>query len=721
MRVPHGGCRACGMENRCDGGVTEMMKSLPELLAPAGSIDALCAALAAGADAVYVGLGAFNARAAARPVSLSDFSRACALAHRNGVRVYVTENVYLREHELDGALSLAGAALAAGADALIVADAGFARLVRRQFPEAELHLSTQAGVMSAAGVRLAARELGVERATCARELSLGELAELCDEGVPIEAFCHGAICICYSGACSFSALRRGRSANRGDCTQPCRLAYSLEDGEGHPVARAAGDRLLCPCDYCSIDHLEELVHAGVSALKIEGRMKNPDYVYNVVRTYREALDALCCDKGFEEDAEELRVQLGRSFNRGFTDAYLRGESGAELMSFERAINQGVRVGTVVERGYHEVVVALDRAVAAGDTLEIRTILPADVAPDVPARWPLVPCEVDGAPAERIRVRCKRRVAPGSPVYLTASAAVRAEADAAVAKVRAGLDATSEVPMADATACDAPVRPNASERGGCAVPPAISVIVSSLAMARRLLDDERVAAVCVRATRLPEEPDVAWPLSSMTVILDEPCRIADEGRTRKLCRQAASVVCRNLGAIELAREEGAAFEVAAPVSATNSETVRWLVGLGARRVWLPDELMAKEACDAMAAAPAGACGVQVYGVPQLMVCEHCLLTAEGPCDGDHGQCARRRAKRILVEADGSHLPVHVDSCGRTRIFDERPLDRLPDVSALCAAGVGALMIDADLLGEDETMHVLDCLASAADSADSVALA
>ena len=128
-----------------------MMKNLPELLAPAGSIDALCAALAAGADAVYVGLGAFNARAAARPVSLSDFSRACALAHRRGARVYVTENVYLREHELDGALSLAGAALAAGANALIVADAGFARLVRRQFPEAELHLSTQAGVMSAAG------------------------------------------------------------------------------------------------------------------------------------------------------------------------------------------------------------------------------------------------------------------------------------------------------------------------------------------------------------------------------------------------------------------------------------------------------------------------------------------------------------------------------------------------------------------------------------------
>ena len=694
---------------------------MTEILAPAGDEQTAYAALRAGADAVYLGLTRFSARESAENFCVSALRKLTREAHLLGAKVYVALNTLIREEEVPAFFEAARAAWDGGADAILLQDIFLGRALKEMYPQMVLHLSTQAGVMSAAGARLAARELGVERATCARELSLGELAELCDEGVPIEAFCHGAICICYSGACSFSALRRGRSANRGDCTQPCRLAYSLEDGEGHPVARVAGDRLLCPRDYCSIDHLEELVHAGVSALKIEGRMKNPDYVYNVVRTYREALDALCCDKGFEEDAEELRVQLGRSFNRGFTDAYLRGESGAELMSFERAINQGVRVGTVVERGYHEVVVALDRAVAAGDTLEIRTILPADAAPDVPARWPLVPCEVDGAPAERIRVRCKRRVAPGSPVYLTASAAVRAEADAAVAKVRAGLDATPEVPMTDATACDEPVRPNASERGGCAVPPAISVIVSSLAMARRLLDDERVAAVCVRATRLPEEPDVAWPLSSMTVILDEPCRIADEGRTRKLCRQAASVVCRNLGAIELAREEGAAFEVAAPVSATNSETVRWLVGLGARRVWLPDELMAKEACDAMAAAPAGACGVQVYGVPQLMVCEHCLLTAEGPCDGDHGQCARRRAKRFLVEADGSHLLVHVDSCGRTRIFDERPLDRLPDVSALCAAGVGALLLDADLLGEDETMHVLDCLASAADSADSVALA
>lgn len=277
-----------------------------ELLAPAGTPDALRAAIAAGADAVYVGLGSFNARAANGGFSLAELSSACVLAHAHGARVYVTLNVYVRDDELGDAVALAGSALAAGADALIVADMGLIARIRAALPDAELHLSTQAGAQCAAAVDFAARELGVERVTCARELSVAELAELCATGVEIEAFCHGAICICYSGACSYSALMRGRSANRGDCTQPCRLAYELQDGSGAVLAggawergRAAeeqamrpdGDRLLCPRDYLGIRHIAEMLEAGVSAFKIEGRMKSPDYVYNVVRCYREALDA----------------------------------------------------------------------------------------------------------------------------------------------------------------------------------------------------------------------------------------------------------------------------------------------------------------------------------------------------------------------------------------------------------------------------------------------
>ena len=203
--------------------------ALPELLAPAGGLDQMLAAIAAGADAIYAGLGGFNARVSARGFTDDEFLRGCAAAHAHGVRVYVTLNVFVFDDELADAVALGAHAHELGADALIVADAGLACALRAAIPGVEIHLSTQAGVHSEGAVRLAADELGVERVTTARELAVDEIAALCAVGVPIEVFCHGAICIGYSGACEFSALRRGRSAMRGDCTQPCRLAYDLVD------------------------------------------------------------------------------------------------------------------------------------------------------------------------------------------------------------------------------------------------------------------------------------------------------------------------------------------------------------------------------------------------------------------------------------------------------------------------------------------------------------
>ena len=346
--------RAMGPSGQYETGLDAAGAALPELLAPAGGLDQMLAAIAAGADAIYAGLGGFNARVSAHGFTDDEFARGCAVAHAHGVRVYVTLNVFVFDDELSDAVALGAHALELGADALIVADAGLACVLRTVIPGVEIHLSTQAGVHSEGAVRLAADELGVERVTTARELTVDEIAALCATGVPIEVFCHGAICIGYSGACEFSALRRGRSAMRGDCTQPCRLAYDLVDEAGQSVVAVEGDRLLCPRDYLGIAHLLELVDAGVASLKIEGRMKNPDYVFNVVRVWRRALDMLC-DGAWDPDAvEELERELGRSFNRGFTDAYLRGRSGAELMSFERAINQGVRVGRLVAVGHEEV-------------------------------------------------------------------------------------------------------------------------------------------------------------------------------------------------------------------------------------------------------------------------------------------------------------------------------------------------------------------------------
>ncbi len=620
---------------QCESELAAAEVALPELLAPAGGLDQMLAAIAAGADAIYAGLDGFNARVSAHGFSDDEFARGCAVAHARGVRVYVTLNVFVFDDELADAVALGAHAHALGADALIVADAGLACALRAAIPGVEIHLSTQAGAHSEGAVQLAAKELGVERVTTARELSVAEIETLCATGVPIEVFCHGAICIGYSGACEFSALRRGRSAMRGDCTQPCRLSYDLVDEEGQSVVAVEGDRLLCPRDYLGIAHLPELVAAGVASLKIEGRMKNPDYVFNVVRVWRRALNMLR-DGTWDADAvPTLERELGRSFNRGFTDAYLRGRSGAELMSFERAINQGVRVGHLVAVGHEEVTVELDAAVAAGDTLEIRFYPGADARPDVPKRWPQVPCPVDAAAGERIVVHCKRKVDAGCEVYLIRSAGVLGQTATVLERMRVEADAV------------APAERSKHEA------------FARMVFAWELMDlDPR------------DERD----LSDATVVLDEVCRAGDAERTRALMQRAGRIVCRNLGQVAMARELGTTFDVAAPVFCANRATLAWLRGLGARWVYLPAELLSndRERIAELAAEP-GVLGPFDADCPELMVCEHCLLTAEGVCATDAtGQvrcrdCLRRRQVRYLVERDGTRLPVAIDACGRTRIF------------------------------------------------------
>lgn len=651
--------RAMGPSGQHKTGLDAAGAALPELLAPAGGLDQMFAAIAAGADAIYAGLGGFNARVSAHGFTDDEFARGCAVAHAHGVRVYVTLNVFVFDDELSDAVALGAHALELGADALIVADAGLACALRAAIPGVEIHLSTQAGVHSEGAVRLAADELGVERVTTARELTVDEIAALCATGVPIEVFCHGAICIGYSGACEFSALRRGRSAMRGDCTQPCRLAYDLVDEAGQSVVAVEGDRLLCPRDYLGIAHLPELVDAGVASLKIEGRMKNPDYVFNVVRVWRRALDMLC-DGAWDPGAvEEFERELGRSFNRGFTDAYLRGRSGAELMSFERAINQGVRVGRLVAVGHEEVTVELDAAVAAGDTLEIRFYPGVDARPDVPKRWPQVPCPVDAAAGKRVVVHCKRKVDTGCEVYLIRSAGVLEQTATALERMHAEADAV--VPAARAVE----VLPFEGSVVAGDVPAAgLAESAEQGALARMLFAWELMDA----------DPCDELDLSDATVVLDEVCRGGDVERTRSLMQRAGRVVCRNLGQAAMARELGVAFDVAAPVFCANRATLVWLRGLGAGRVYLPAELLGNDAERiAELAAEPGVLGPVDADRPELMVCEHCLLTAEGVCATDAtGQvhcrdCSRRQQTRYLVEHDGTRLPIAVDACGRTRIF------------------------------------------------------
>lgn len=721
----------------------------PELLAPAGTLDAFLAALDAGADAVYTGAGAFNARAAADDLTCEELAWACEVAHGMGARVYVTMNIFVRDDELGECVALARRVLDAGADALIVADLGLCRRLRREVPDVEIHLSTQAGVHAAAGAVLASEQLGASRVTCGRELTVGEIGAMAATGVEIEAFCHGAICICYAGACSFSARRRGRSANRGDCTQPCRVPYQLVDGVGRRVDARDGDLLLCPCDYLSAGHLDELVRSGVGALKIEGRMKNPDYVYNVVSCYREALDAAvarvnAAESGANATAatdaaggdagsdaagatEKTVRRLARSFNRGFTDGYLTGRTRANLMSWERSCNQGVRVGRVIDRRHEEVLVAFEDAVDAGDTLEVRFIPGPNTAKDAPKRWPMVPCPVDAAEGDRVWVRCKRKVEVGAQVNLVRSERLIEVARERVAALRAaGQDPASgrddaaghraaERPLSknqgasmrgevgaaacDSAACDAAACDAASVRAVCIVddPQAASDLLDGcypdalLSWRPQGLD----VVPAVFEHRLLEADADAWTrlLPALGVVLDEVSREGDARRQRDLCRRAAFVVCRNLTQVAYAREAGCVFEVASPVTAANGETVQELSRLGARCVWLPEE-MGEERIEEISRTLSGGVRLAVWahGEARLMVCEHCVLTAEGPCTETCLVCPRRLAPRLLVERDGSRLPVAVDALGRTRIFDETLLDLAHAVPRVISAGVTELVYD-----------------------------
>ena len=703
----------------------------PELLAPAGTLDAFLAALDAGADAVYTGAGAFNARAAADDLTCEELAWACEVAHGLGARVYVTMNIFVRDDELGECVALARRVLDAGADALIVADLGLCRRLRREVPDVEIHLSTQAGVHAAAGAVLASEQLGASRVTCGRELTVDEIGAMAATGVEIEAFCHGAICICYAGACSFSARRRGRSANRGDCTQPCRVPYQLVDGVGRRVDARDGDLLLCPCDYLSAGHLDELVRSGVGALKIEGRMKNPDYVYNVVSCYREALDAAVARVNAGESgagsvaagatAKAVR-RLARSFNRGFTDGYLTGRTGANLMSWERSCNQGVRVGRVIDRRHEEVLVAFEDAVDAGDTLEVRFIPGPNTAKDAPKRWPMVPAPVDAAAGDSVWVRCKRKVEVGAQVNLVRSERLIDAARERVAALRAagpdpasGRDDAAGHRAAERSlsknqgasirgeagdaACDAAACDAESVRAVCIVddPQAASDLLDGcypdalLSWRPQGLD----VVPAVFEHRLLEADADAWTrlVPALGVVLDEVSREGDARRQRDLCRRAAFVVCRNLTQVAYAREVGCAFEVASPVTAANGETVRELSRLGARCVWLPEE-MGEERIEEISRTFSGGVRLAVWahGEARLMVCEHCVLTAEGPCTETCLVCPRRLAPRLLVERDGSRLPVAVDALGRTRIFDETPLDLAHAVPRVISAGVTELVYD-----------------------------
>ncbi|MDT8441680.1 MAG: DUF3656 domain-containing protein [Desulfuromonadales bacterium] len=309
--------------------------SRPELLAPCGSLEAFFAAMESGADAVYVGLQEFSARAKAKNVDLNELERMVAWAHARQRRVYLTLNTLIKENELPRLVEILAAAEAMAVDAVILQDLAVWRLARRHFPGLELHASTQLTIHNAAGARML-EQLGFTRVVLARELSLAEIAAIGRQtAIGLEHFIHGAHCFSFSGQCSFSSWLGGMSGNRGRCAQPCRRRYRYKGKDGY---------FFSPNDLSAIDLLPELAAAGIESFKIEGRMKSAEYVANVVTAYRQVLDAAPGQRpaALRAAKERLKESFGRTPSRGF----LTGTQPTDLLNPARHGATGRRLGQV---------------------------------------------------------------------------------------------------------------------------------------------------------------------------------------------------------------------------------------------------------------------------------------------------------------------------------------------------------------------------------------
>ncbi|QSZ67578.1 U32 family peptidase [Methanofollis aquaemaris] len=409
-------------------------RAIPELLAPAGSWEALLAAVAAGADAVYLGGTHFSARQYAANFDDATLEEAVVYAHARGVRVYVTVNTLLHDAELPAAARYLLFLYEIGVDAVLVQDVGLLRLARTIVPDLALHASTQMTVTSEAGVRWAASH-GIERVVLARELPLAEVEGMRDAveetGVGLEVFLHGALCYAYSGQCLLSSVIGGRSGNRGACAQPCRKPYTLVRGDPDLYGRPIGFRpvrlpdayRLSTRDICLYPALEEIVRAPIASLKIEGRMKTPAYVATVVSIYRRALDALAAGQPLPDPAAAER-DLALAFTRGFTGGYLCGERHRGVIGPERPDNRGVTLGTVTAFS--------DRRMEATVALTTGDLLPEN-GDGLAVRWPggefgLV---VRGTPRVRdgrtLRLRFPQPAPAGAEVAVTRRAALEAQA------------------------------------------------------------------------------------------------------------------------------------------------------------------------------------------------------------------------------------------------------------------------------------------------------
>jgi putative protease len=345
-----------------------MPRPVPELLAPAGSLDAVRAALGNGADAIYLGVDKFNARDEGAQLTMDDLEQSCRLAHAYGARIYLTFNILFKPAELHDALHHLGRCIDRGIDAAIVQDLGAVRLIHNVYPGLEIHGSTQMTVHDERGARVL-RDLGCDRVVLARENTLDDIRTI-RGAVPelvLESFVHGALCIAYSGQCYMSGMISERSANRGSCAQSCRKDYVLADtASGEELDRGY---LISARDLGAWEHLADIADAGIHTLKVEGRKKKPEYVATVTHSYREFLDRLAAGPPDSRPPTPAEVQpLVQIFSRGFTGGMYGGRAGRHYVTRTQPDNRGAVLGEVIGRERDDLIVSVSQPIERGDGL-----------------------------------------------------------------------------------------------------------------------------------------------------------------------------------------------------------------------------------------------------------------------------------------------------------------------------------------------------------------
>jgi len=655
-----------------------------ELLAPAGSMEALRAAVCNGADAVYLGADTFNARMNARNFSAADLQEAVVYCHVRGVKVHLTLNTLVLDREMPRAAELIRLAASCGVDAFIVQDLGMVSLCRQLAPDVPIHASTQMSIHSLEGVMEAAA-LGCSRVVLARELPAEEIAHICKRSpVEIEVFVHGALCMCYSGQCYLSSVIGRRSGNRGQCAQPCRLPYGYGRFEStrYPLSLK---------DNCLAGELDELRRMGVASIKIEGRMKRPEYVAIVTRAYRTVLNG---GKLMPSDLQELETAFSR---QGFTDGYFRGQTGsdmfgrrqegedtADLFASARATYEqgepqriGVRFYAMIRRGE-----PAQLAVEDPDGNLCRTRGPV---PEQAVYRSLTPQDLEQ----------QLKKTGGTPYLCTA---VRSSLDPDLMLPASAINAMRRDVIAELTAKRgraAPAHLNAYDEppryDGIAGEPQLTIAVRTAGQITSRMLSMKPTVLYVPLSELAEHPDLPQRVSVETQLAAILPRVIWSGELAPVARQLRTVyemgvrqvLAGNLGQLHIARAAGFAVRGDFGLNIVNSRAMRYLREQGLDSQLLSFELTLPQIRDISKAVPAE---LLIYGRLPLMLMENCVMKNRT------GICACQTGTVRLVDRVGEEFPIVKDpgTC-RNVLLNGKKLYLLDKKDALRGMGLWALRL------------------------------